>query len=126
MQAMMNQEPRGKNSNYLRFGHLLNSSYSSPTKSPLKKKRPPPGSPRKVLGARRKATENKSEKNEKNRMEEPEVDHDPDSGYKSPPKYDKDEVVRKMEEDDDEKIEEMIDDISTNEMFGSSILSMEN
>ena len=31
-----------------------------------------------------------------------------------------------MEDDDDEKIEEMIDDISTNEMFGSSILSMEN
>ena len=28
-----------------------------------------------------------------------------------------------MEEEDDEKIEEMIDDISTNEMFGSSILS---
>ena len=51
---------------------------------------------------------------------------EPDSGYKSPTKYDKDEVVRKMEEEDDEKIEEMIDDISTNEMFGSSILSMEN
>ena len=55
-----------------------------------------------------------------------EQDQEPDSGYKSPPKYDKDEVVRKMEEDDDDKIEEMIDDISTNEMFGSSILSMEN
>lgn len=93
----------------------------------MKKKRPPPGSPRKVLGARRKVTETKPiEKSEKNRMEEPEVEQDPDSGYKSPPKYDKDEVVRKMEEDDDEKIEEMIDDISTNEMFGSSILSMEN
>ena len=92
----------------------------------MKKKRPPPGSPRKVLGAGRKATESKPEKNEKNRMEEPEVEQDPDSGYKSPPKYDKDEVVRKMEEDDDEKIEEMIDDISTNEMFGSSILSMDN
>ena len=51
---------------------------------------------------------------------------DPDSGYKSPPKYDKDDIVKRMEDDDDEKIEEMIDDISTNEMFGSSILSMEN
>ena len=51
---------------------------------------------------------------------------DPDSGYKSPPKYEKDEVVKRMEDDDDEKIEEMIDDISTNEMFGSSILSMDN
>ena len=51
---------------------------------------------------------------------------DPDSGYKSPPKYEKDEIVKRMEDDDDEKIEEMIDDISTNEMFGSSILSMEN
>ena len=30
-----------------------------------------------------------------------------------------------MEEEDDEKIEEMIDDISTNEMFGSSILPMD-
>ena len=57
-------------------------------------------------------------------MEEPEVEHDPDSGYKSPPKYDKDEVVRKMEEDDDEKIEEMIDDISTNEMFCSHRLAL--
>ena len=59
----------------------------------------------------------------KNRME---IEDDPDSGYKSPTKYDKDEVVRKLEEEDDDKIEEMIDDISTNEMFGSSILSMEN
>ena len=32
-------------------------------------------------------------------------------------------ICRRMEEEDDEKIEEMIDDISTNEMFGSSILS---
>ena len=88
----------------------------------MKKKRPP-GSPKKVVtGARRKVTETKP--SEKNRMEEPDLE--PDSGYKSPPKYDKDEVVRKMEEDDDDKIEEMIDDISTNEMFGSSILSMEN
>ena len=71
---------------------------------------------------RRKGSENKTA--EKHRMEE--QDQEPDSGYKSPPKYDKDEVVRKMEEDDDDKIEEMIDDISTNEMFGSSILSMEN
>lgn len=55
-----------------------------------------------------------------------EIEDDPDSGYKSPTKYDKDEVVRKLEEEDDDKIEEMIDDISTNEMFGSSILSMEN
>ena len=51
---------------------------------------------------------------------------DPDSGYKSPPKYKRDEVVKRMEDDDDEKIEEMIGDISTNEMFESSILSMEN
>ena len=63
----------------------------------MKKKRPPPGSPRKVLGARRKATESKPKKNEKNRMEEPDVEQDPDSGYKSPPKYDKDEVVRKID-----------------------------
>ncbi|XP_023334719.1 uncharacterized protein LOC111706160 isoform X3 [Eurytemora carolleeae] len=34
------------------------------------------------------------------------------------------DVMKKMEDDSDEKIEEMIDDISTNEMFGSSILSM--
>ena len=95
----------------------------SPSKSPVKKKRPPPGSPKKlVTGVRRKGSENKTA--EKHRMEE--QDQEPDSGYKSPPKYDKDEVVRKMEEDDDDKIEEMIDDISTNEMFGSSILSMEN
>ena len=33
------------------------------------------------------------------------------------------QVIRRLEEEDDEKIEEMIDDISTNEMFGSSILS---
>ena len=32
-------------------------------------------------------------------------------------------ICRRLEEEDDEKIEEMIDDISTNEMFGSSILS---
>ena len=32
-------------------------------------------------------------------------------------------ISRRLEEEDDEKIEEMIDDISTNEMFGSSILS---
>ena len=43
---------------------------------------------------------------------------DPDSGYKSPPKYKRDEVVKRMEDDDDEN--------STNEMFESSILSMEN
>ena len=64
---------------------------------------------------------------EKNRLEDHDPEPEPDSGYKSPRKYDKDdEVVRKLEEEDDEKIEEMIDDISTNEMFGSSILSMEN
>ena len=34
------------------------------------------------------------------------------------------DVMKKMEDDSDEKIEEMIDDISTNDMFGSSILSM--
>ena len=32
-------------------------------------------------------------------------------------------ICRRLEEEDDDKIEEMIDDISTNEMFGSSILS---
>jgi len=88
---------------------------SSPVKSPVKKKRPPPGSPKKKAGARKKINSE-----EKNKFD------DPDSGYKSPPKYEKDEIVKQMEEDDDEKIEEMIDDISTNEMFGSSILSMEN
>ena len=34
-------------------------------------------------------------------------------------------ILKKLEDDTDEKIEELIDDISTNEMFGSSILSME-
>ena len=34
-------------------------------------------------------------------------------------------IVRKLEEDTEERIEEMIDDLSTNEMFGSSILSLE-
>jgi hypothetical protein len=34
-------------------------------------------------------------------------------------------VVRNLEEDTEERIEEMIDDLSTNEMFGSSILSLE-
>ena len=79
---------------------------------------------------RRKTSNNSNNNNnnnavEKNRMEL-EVEDDPDSGYKSPTKYDASEVVKKLEEEDDEKIEEMIDDISTNEMFGSSILSMEN
>ena len=94
----------------------------SPSKSPLKKKRPPPGSPKKVVTnvVRKKVSTNSTSSSEKNKLD------DPDSGYKSPTKYDKDEVVRKLEEEDDEKIEEMIDDISTNEMFGSSILSMEN
>ena len=94
----------------------------SPSKSPLKKKRPPPGSPKKVVTnvVRKKISSNSTSSSEKNKLD------DPDSGYKSPTKYDKDEVVRKLEEEDDEKIEEMIDDISTNEMFGSSILSMEN
>ena len=32
-------------------------------------------------------------------------------------------ICRRLEEEDDDKIEEMIDDISTNEMFGSSIIS---
>ena len=89
----------------------------------MKKKRPPPGSPKKLVTnvVRKKISATSSNtSSEKNKLD------DPDSGYKSPTKYDKDEVVRKLEEEDDEKIEEMIDDISTNEMFGSSILSMEN
>ena len=80
---------------------------------------------------RKKASSGSNSSSEKNKLDDPDSGYknkldDPDSGYKSPTKYDKDEVVRKLEEEDDEKIEEMIDDISTNEMFGSSILSMEN
>ena len=80
---------------------------------------------------RKKASSGSNSSAEKNKLDDPDSGYknkldDPDSGYKSPTKYDKDEVVRKLEEEDDEKIEEMIDDISTNEMFGSSILSMEN
>ena len=106
-----------------KISRLLKNRIASPTKSPLKKKKPPPGSPKKLVpGVRRKISNV-----EKNRLEDHDPEPEPDSGYKSPRKYDKDdEVVRKLEEEDDEKIEEMIDDISTNEMFGSSILSMEN
>jgi len=91
---------------------------ASPTKGQDRKKSkaPLPGSPKKTsVGSPVK--KRSTGKQQKNRLEE-------DSGYKEPSNYEREnEVIRRLEEEDDEKIEEMIDDISTNEMFGSSILS---
>jgi len=90
---------------------------ASPTKGlDRKKSKGPPGSPKKTsVGSPVK--KRSTGKQQKNRLEE-------DSGYKESSNYEREnDVIRRLEEEDDDKIEEMIDDISTNEMFGSSILS---